>query len=304
MKFNFNHATQMLQMLQHCSKICMDYWGNLKPLNTKIKSDNSPLTQADEAINAIICKFIRQKLFTTLKCFDNLCLISEEASVCSKKLKDGKSEISFFVDPIDGTRDFIKKTTNFTINIGICINNKPCIGFVVAPALGECYFGLVKKPSLNNFIDYASFGSSGAFCCENFHKISNINLHYFTKINPSRASEGLVLAISKNPAEQGISKYFTNVSSVLHVSSSLKGCLLASGKAHIYCRQGPTYEWDTCAIHALALAVKCFVKNLDGTNLVYNKYKQSYKNVKGFCMANKKSNLLKIKNENQHKKSI
>ena len=286
-------------MLQTACSTCLKYYQQNGEIQTKIKNDNSPVTAADEAVNNIICNYLQNNVFLVFKNLDaSLCIISEELQDCLIQNKDAKDKITFFVDPIDGTRDFIKKSKHFTINIGICINKKPIIGFIVAPAYNTCYVGVVKHFSYKKFIDYKSLHKfTGAKLCNNFMDIKKLDLSNFATISPSNKTSKLVLAISKNSKEADIVeklKKNLDIKDILLVSSSLKGCMITNGDADIYYRYGQTCEWDTAAMHAIARSCGCVIKNIDDTDLKYEKHKKNFKNTKGFCIVNKKQNFVKL----------
>ena len=293
MKFNLFIANKILSMLQKASCVAIKHFNDLQ-LDVIKKADNSPVTKADLEINDIICSFLQNTVFKHLKSIGQLCIISEEWQNCiimPCNINDS-DKITFFIDPIDGTRDFVKKSKDFTINIGICINKIPAISFIVAPAHNECYFGFVKKKKYSHLIDYNSFNTDGnALFCKNFNGIKGVNLYHFSKLVPSkRTIDKAILTISTNPKEAKIVDILQHKNQVKYISSSYKACIVCQGIADLYCRIGNTYEWDTAAAHALALACNCHVLNADGSKLKYEKASQNYKNTKGFCMVNAKAN--------------
>jgi len=294
---------QILEVLQKCSKICLEYYNsqnNFTKTEVTIKSDQSPVTSIDKKINDILINTIVNKIAKDepfinspdIK-FSKIVIISEECKTCKIDIDSGNNlrkesgqELSFFIDPIDGTGDFIKKTTNFTINIGICLNNSPIAGFIVAPAIDRCIFGMLGL---------------GGFVCNDFTFKKDINLEQFSKItqNNSQKINDLTLTISKSKKENIVSNILSSnglsILNILKVSSSLKGAMVCLGEADIYYRLGETYEWDIAAMHAIALSCGLIVKNIDGTDIVYQKYNQRYKNTIGFCIINNEKNFVKIK---------
>ena len=298
-KINIDFVNSVLDVLQQCSNIAMSHYHDCK-INVDTKSDNSPVTIADKEINTLICNFIKNKLRSYLSSFYKILIISEEDSNCliTNKFNNTGDKITFFIDPIDGTRSFIKKNAHFTINIGVCINKIPVIGFIVAPAFSKCYFGLIKNKKYTKYIDYDVL-QSGCLMCGNFNDIKNVNLTHFTKLKNtnSRKKNNIILTISNNPKEAFILEKLkhnkVDISNVLYVSSSFKGCLLAENKADIYYRNGETFEWDTAAMDAIVRSCKYIVRDLSGKKLKYEK--ENYKNKDGFCIINNPSLFVKLK---------
>lgn len=210
-------------------------------IDIEIKGDGSPLTNADLAAN----KEINRILSTS-----NLPIISEE-------IKNDKFDIRkkwskyWLVDPIDGTKGFIKKNDEFTINIALVENNNPSIGIVYVPVSGILYIGFnnnsykaVKGIDFNNFDELINKLNDSLI---GLKKISvNLTPNSPIKIIGSRnhLNEETEFFISK------LKDYFDEVE-IVSVGSSLKICLVAEGKADIYPRLGVTNEWDIAAAHAI-----------------------------------------------------
>lgn len=188
------------------------------------KEDNSPLTQADLRANTIICERL-EKLYPSIP------LMSEEnKEVAYDMRKDW--DYYWLIDPIDGTKEFIKKNGEFTVNIALIYKGNPVLGVVYAPAIEEMY--KAKK-------------GEGAF--KNNEKLP---LH----INENIAEKLLVVA-SKSHLSEETQNFIDNLNtkSIEQVSkgSSLKLCMVAEGLADIYPRLAPTMEWDTAASHAIVI---------------------------------------------------
>ena len=189
--------------------------------NTSLKSDNSPVTTADEKANEIILGALNQK-------FPNIPAISEEAE---NRALD--KETFFIIDPLDGTKGFLNKTNNFTVNIALINNQKPEIGVIYSPVSGELFYTSTSLESFKyNFL-------------EKSEKIK-LSCHLRVKDKPT-------LITSENNfigRESRILKNFFEYD-VLKIGSSIKFCKLAEGIADIYPRLGRTMEWDTAAGHAI-----------------------------------------------------
>ena len=189
--------------------------------NTSLKSDNSPVTTADEEANELILKGLRKK-------FPKIPAISEESE--NRVLERGKF---FIIDPLDGTKGFLNKTDNFTVNIALIDNCKPEIGVIYSPISGELFYTSTSLESFKyNFL-------------KNTKKIK-LSGH-------SSGREGMTLVTSENNFIGRESKVIKNKleHDVLKIGSSIKFCRLAEGVADVYPRFGRTMEWDTAAGHAI-----------------------------------------------------
>ena len=189
--------------------------------NTTIKSDNSPVTTADEEANKLILRVLSQK-------FPKIPAISEESDNIILE-----QETFFIIDPLDGTKGFLNKTDNFTVNIALIDNCRPVLGVIYSPISGELFY---TSPSLESF----KF---------NFLKKTR-------KIKLSGRSNGkdkTTLITSENNFMGRESKVFGDKleHDVLKIGSSIKFCRLAEGMADVYPRFGRTMEWDTAAGHAI-----------------------------------------------------
>ncbi len=183
------------------------------------KADNSPLTLADQAAQQVIAEGLKNTPFP---------LLSEEGrEIPFAERKDW--EYFWMIDPLDGTKEFIKKNGEFTVNIALIYQNRPILGVVHAPVLGNTF--------------YAAKGQ-GAFSL-NKHKIQQLN----SKNPQNQLPEVFQIIASRshmNPeTTQFISQYPQH--ELLSMGSSLKFTLIAEGKAHVYPRAAPTMEWDTAA---------------------------------------------------------
>ena len=224
----------------------------------KTKIDNSPLTKADQNAHSIISKLLSKT---------GIPVLSEEDIEIPFEIRK-QWEYFWLVDPLDGTKEFINRNGEFTVNIALIRNGNPIIGVVYAPVLNNIYFASEKI---------------GAF------KISALQID-FDDLN----IEHLLLESQKLPIYSKLQNY-TVIGSRSHMNyetenyingirkqfgeidfkskgSSLKICMVAEGAANIYPRFGPTMEWDTAAGHAIALFAGCtFTQQDEITPLIYNK---------------------------------
>lgn len=212
------------------------------------KSDNSPLTKADKAGNAVIVAALKSA-------YPEIPIISEENKMI--EYADRKDWNYFWlVDPLDGTKEFIKKNGEFTVNIALIRNGKPVLGVVGIPAKNQMYYAVENK---------------GAF------KIDENGVETKLFINAPKSDEIALIGSRSHPSPEfdaylkEMENKFATVNFV-PAGSSLKFCLVAEGKADVYPRLGPTMEWDTAAGHALVLEAGARVKVYGQENdLQYNK---------------------------------
>jgi 3'(2'), 5'-bisphosphate nucleotidase len=206
------------------------------------KADDSPLTQADLASHAIILQNLR-KLTPKVPC------LSEEAADIDFATRSGWQEY-WLIDPLDGTKEFIKRNGEFTVNIALVRDHEPVLGVVHIPVSGETYYG----------------GQGlGAWRIDEQGVVSPIRVR-----KPS--AEPLVVVGSRSHANPQLEQYLQQLGEheLINMGSSLKFCVVAEGKADFYPRLGPTSEWDTAAAHAVVVAAGGKVLRLDGQPLRYN----------------------------------
>ena len=203
-----------------------------------LKSDGSPVTKADKAAEKIILDGLERHA-------PDIAVVSEE-NPSSHALQ--APDIFFLVDPLDGTREFLKRDGkgSFTVNIALIENSVPTLGIVFAPALNRMFHGSQK---------------SGAFENEKpimVNKVSN---------------EKRIAVASQSHRDEMTNRWLdeNNIKRTVSIGSSLKFALLACGEAHVYPRFSPTMEWDTAAGDAILRAAGGMVANPDGTPFVYGK---------------------------------
>lgn len=198
------------------------------------KDDTSPLTEADIAAHKIIVSELAK--------FSPLPVLSEESSEITWSQRKQWSSY-WLVDPLDGTKEFIKKNGEFTVNIALIENHHPVRGVVYAPALDKAYVGHVGEG--------AWVSQSGV--------ISQIQAQKHV------AGETWRVVGSRSHQSPDIQRFLTQLDGpfeLIAMGSSLKLCLVAEGKADLYPRLGPTSEWDTAAAHAVASASGATVSEL------------------------------------------
>ncbi len=230
---------------------------NSADFGTEFKKDDSPLTRADLESNKVIMSYLNKT---------NIPIISEE----NKNLEYSERkewDVCWMVDPLDGTKEFIKRNGEFTVNIALIKNGAPILGVIYVPVTQELYYSNVPEAKL-----YKIVVGDTMELPDNLFDIGN-QLHSSessgstTKVVGSRSH-------MNEQTEQFIDELKSKGKEVEIVSkgSSLKFCIVAEGKADIYPRVAPTMEWDTAAGHAICKAVGLKVTNWEtGKDLVYNK---------------------------------
>ncbi|WP_420014185.1 3'(2'),5'-bisphosphate nucleotidase CysQ [Tateyamaria sp.] len=215
--------------------------------DVKTKSDESPVTAADEAADAIISASLRAA-------FPDVMLVTEEQVATHTTTGD----TFLIVDPLDGTREFVHRRGDFTVNIAMVEGGVPTRGVVYAPAKGRMFFTQADGQSVEE---------TGAFDKDVVGDVTPINV-------ATSDNAALMVVASKSHRDQATDDYINkyDVKDMKSAGSSLKFCLVATGEADLYPRLGRTMEWDTAAGHAvLAGAGGAVVRFDDLTPLTYGK---------------------------------
>ena len=223
------------------------------------KNDMSPLTLADLTADKIINEYLS---------FTGIPVISEESENVEYARRQFW-EMLWMVDPLDGTKEFVRRSDEFTINIALIIKQKPVMGVVYAPATGEMYFGM---ESLGSFFTRIDLGDATLV-----HSSANIISN--SKKLPLTIAPGEFIVQASRSHRDAETRRFTDKLKQLHPDlrivvrgSSLKLCAVAEGTCQIYPRFGPTMEWDTAAGHAIIeLAGGQVTDAKNDLPLVYNK---------------------------------
>ncbi len=208
------------------------------------KADQSPLTEADLAAHRSIVASLNQLT-------PDIPILSEESSAMPYTERQHWTRY-WLVDPLDGTKEFIQRNGEFTVNIALIEQNKPRLGVVYVPVSGVCYFADVAQQSA--------------------WKITPDGVTQIMR--PSiPAQKPLRVAASRSHAGDGLAEVLERIGKhhLVSIGSSLKFCLVAEGTADFYPRLGPTSEWDTAAAQAVLEAVGGQVVDLDLQPLTYNK---------------------------------
>ncbi len=241
----------LAQIAHSAGKAIMEIYNS--DFSSTLKADQSPVTIADEVAEAIIL----EQLGKTIP------VIAEEQMAAGLHTQIG--DAFYLVDPLDGTKEFISRNGEFTVNIGLIENGHPTKGVVYAPALGELYIG-----ELNN----GAFQSK-LLVNEPFDAASLIAIH-------ARAlpTTGASVLASRSHLDKETETFIaqTKVDKLINAGSSLKFCRIAAGMADLYPRFGRTMEWDTAAGHAVLAAAGGSVTQPNGAAFLYGKAEQSFAN--------------------------
>jgi 3'(2'), 5'-bisphosphate nucleotidase len=218
------------------------YDGPQAGFQTRLKSDDSPLTIADKISNDVIV-FGLKELYPTIP------IISEEGKAIPYEERK-YWEYFWCVDPLDGTKEFIKRNGEFTVNIALIHRNKPVLGIIYVPVRDVVYYGSEQGGSWKVDADGVVTKL----------EISTPEKEWVSVGSRSHASEEETQVLAAYPVTSSIS-----------IGSSLKFCMVAEGRAQIYYRHGPTMEWDTAAGHAIVNSSGGTVTQPDGQLFTYNK---------------------------------
>lgn len=218
------------------------------------KEDHSPVTAADEDAE----KFILGEL---ARIAPGVPVIAEEEAAAGRIQTIGAR--FFLVDPLDGTKEFINRNGEFTVNIAEIVDGKPVRGVVLAPAKNRIFVGEV---------------GTGAF---EAHTDAQMNMGVLKPIHVRKAPvDGMTAVASRSHRDSKTDEYLAHyrIKDFLSAGSSLKFCLVAAGEADIYPRHGRTMEWDTGAGHAVLVAAGGTMTTLDEKPFLYGKVADKFAN--------------------------
>ena len=207
------------------------------------KNDQSPVTEADERAEQLILNALRQ--------LDPSIPVVAEESVAKGDIPDVRDGPFWLVDPLDGTKEFVSRNGEFTVNIGLVEGDVPVLGVVYAPVPKRLFLG---------------WGGAEAFTQDDGGALRPIR----AKVPDT---DGLVVVASRSHSNPETEAFLADleVKKITSAGSSLKFCLVAAGEADLYPRMGPTNEWDTAAAHAVLNAAGGSVRTLDGSDFLYRK---------------------------------
>ena len=221
--------------------------------DVRSKADGSPVTAADHRAEAIICDHLA-RLAPTPIC-------AEESTAAGTPISVGGRFL--LVDPLDGTREFLARNGEFTINVALIEGGAPIAGAVYAPAIGRLWIG-----------------GDAAFVCQRALGAGLPDKGRWRRIRTRRAPESLIALVSRSHADPQSESFLGRlpIGEARPAGSSLKFCLIAEGLGDVYPRFAPTMEWDTAAADAVLRAAGGVVLAPDGGSLAYGKVDRGLRN--------------------------
>ena len=226
----------------------------------RMKADRSPVTDADEAAEAVILEALARLM-------PGVPVVSEEAAARATPPRLGARFI--LVDPLDGTREFLAGLDEFTVNLAIVADGVPAVGIIAAPAQGRIWRGMIGHGAER--LDLAAGAAPAA--------ARNV-----TPLHPRpRPEGGFVAAVSRSHLDPRTAAFVARLPQAEQMAcgSSLKFCRLAEGSADVYPRLAPTREWDIAAGHAVLAASGGTVTAPDGAPLAYGRTDEDFR-IPGF----------------------
>lgn len=207
----------VIQVAYQAGKVIMEVYD--AGFDIEEKQDHTPVTEADMAANDIIESSLKDLT-------PHLPILTEEAKPIPYSERQ-KWARYWLIDPLDGTREFIKRNGEFTVNIALIDNGEPALGLVYAPVIGVLYFAAKGQ---------------GAFKQSSTSEPVAIHVR-------EKCGEKTVVACGRSHPSDEMQEFINNLGEheIIRVGSALKSCLVAEGKADLYARLGPTSEWDTAA---------------------------------------------------------
>jgi 3'(2'), 5'-bisphosphate nucleotidase len=232
---------QIVDIAENAGREILKFYGSSSGVT--LKEDQSPLTLADQASH----EFILNRL---ARLTPEIPVISEESKLISPELLQSYSRF-WLVDPLDGTKEFLKNTGDFTVNIALIENRRPILGVIYVPVREQFYFGEINKGA------FKQVGRSSPAAI----RVRKVNYASLCVVaSKDHAGPQVELMLKKIPGAE-----------LTSMGSSLKFCLVAEGKADIYPRFVPTMEWDTAAADCILQCAGGAVLTLDGAPLQYQK---------------------------------
>lgn len=245
----------LVDIAWRAGEILLRHYAN-ETIDSRKKTDQSPVTAADEEAERFILGELKRIAPDTA-------VIAEEEAAQGRLQTIGRR--FFLVDPLDGTKEFINRNGEFTVNIAEIEDGTPVRGVVYAPAMNRLFVGDGKRG--------ASEIETAPGKAPDLARVKPIRARH-----PSK--DGLVAVASRSHRDSKTEEYLAHypVKDFVTAGSSLKFCLVAAGEADIYPRHGRTMEWDTAAGHAVLQAAGGSVKTLDGGPFVYGKVEDGFAN--------------------------
>jgi len=270
-------SSRIIHLAVHAGRAVIDIYNHADDIGLSFKDDNSPLTKADTRSHRILCEGL-----------DSRYPVLSEESLQVPYSERKEWNIFWLIDPLDGTKEFIKRNGEFTINIALIVEGRPYAGFVYAPVLDICWWGIegigaYRISGTEKLVRYSDLQRNGISKKKGNSQKTVKNIRNTDQMPAGVKQEHLPLARDNEPDRNGETADAVRVvASRSHLNeatqagieklkerwgeitlafsgSSLKLCRVAEGSADIYPRFGPTMEWDTAAADAVCRAAGCVV---------------------------------------------
>jgi 3'(2'), 5'-bisphosphate nucleotidase len=244
------------QLTKEAGDVILDIYA--KDFSVDYKEDKSPITLADQKSNDLIVHTLKSR-------YPECAILAEESRDNLDRLKN---DWCFIVDPLDGTKEFVKRNGEFTVNVALAHRGKPVLGVIGIPVSGEFYYAVKGE---------------GAFYEKDGHT---------QKINVSSRVEDIRMVVSRSHKSDKLASLIERkgIQNILTVGSAIKGCMIAKGEAEVYYRFGYTMEWDTAAMQCIVEQAGGIFRQMDGSEMTYNRVNSL--NEKGFYVINNLQNQL------------
>lgn len=258
---NYNRVLEVVkEVARSAGTVILNVYHLCKNMEVEYKEGDMPLTIADRQANEIIVSRLRAE-------FPQYAILSEEEKDNKERLNN---DYCFIIDPLDGTKEFIKRNGQFTVNIGLAYQHECVLGVIYVPVTKELYYAVKGQ---------------GAYLLKDGIE---------TRLHVSEKTEDIRVVMSNShdckEMDQLLEKY--QLKNFIRVGSSLKGCMVAKGEAEVYYRYNPTMEWDTAAMQCIAEEAGAIVRQMDDSQLRYNR--ENSLNEKGFYIINRIKNKMEL----------
>lgn len=265
----------------------MEVYNDCKDMQVEYKEGDMPLTAADKAANRLIVDRLREE-------FPEYAILSEEEKDDKERLNE---PYCFVVDPLDGTKEFIKRNGQFTVNIALSYEHESIMGVIYVPVTGELYYSFRGEGAYLIRLDADKiFKDTRGMDAVRLHGyveqlLDSVSEPVRLKVSERKEDIRVVMSSSHGCKEMDLLLEKYKLTNFVKMGSSLKGCVIARGEAEVYYRHNPTMEWDTAAMQSIVEEAGAIFRQLDDTPMTYNR--ENSLNDKGFyiinCMENKLS---------------
>lgn len=264
----------------------MEVYNDCGDMQVEYKEGDMPLTAADKAANRLIVDRLREE-------FPEYAILSEEEKDDKERLNE---PYCFVVDPLDGTKEFIKRNGQFTVNIALSYEHESIMGVIYVPVTGELYYSfrgdgayLIRLDADKIFKDTRGMDAAGLHAYVE-QLLDSVSGPVRLKVSERKEDIRVVMSSSHGCREMDMLLEKYKLTNFVKMGSSLKGCVIARGEAEVYYRHNPTMEWDTAAMQSIVEEAGAIFRQLDDTPMTYNR--ENSLNDKGFYIINRMENKL------------